>query len=269
MPNMEKRIFTFWEPAAGLPGYLSLCLRTWGKFLPDYEIVVLDYANLERWIGKDCYDESLYRDFSLPKQADAIRCAVLKRWGGVWFDTDTIVTSGKVRDLLRPDAEFTLLGRHIGFIVARKNAVILRIWENSIRRRIKFYAFYNRRFKWLGSRFPRFPLTRYMNRWDFLGNSILRLPLRLAGGNTFKSIDRLDVNALPELKGFTGGSLEKNYADFYFGDCPIEDALRNGGLIYLHNSWTPERYKAISAAEFLRQDITLARMLRRILEAEA
>jgi mannosyltransferase OCH1-like enzyme len=84
-----QKIFTFGEPEAALPGYLRLCLRTWRRFLPDYEIVVLNYSNLDQWLGKDCYDASMYKNFSLPKQAYAVRCAVLKRWGGVWFDTDT------------------------------------------------------------------------------------------------------------------------------------------------------------------------------------
>jgi hypothetical protein len=54
-----NRIFTFWEPRGSMPGYLRLCMRTWGKFLPEHEIVLLDYSNLEQWIGKDCYPRFL------------------------------------------------------------------------------------------------------------------------------------------------------------------------------------------------------------------
>jgi hypothetical protein len=262
---MEKRIFTFWEPRGSIPGYLRLCMRTWEKFLPDYEVILLDYSNLEQWIGKDCYDKILYQNFRLMIQADAIRCAVLRRWGGVWFDTDTIVTSEKIRDLLRPEAEFILLGTHIGFIVARKDAAILRSWEAGIRRKLEVYKRYK---KYLGfcNSFPKFPLTRYMHRWNFLGNSILARPLSQADAKSFKSIDKMAVNALPELSGYSGRNRpEENYAGFYFGEHPIEAAVRNGGLIYLHNSWTPEKYKAMSEEEFLRQNVTLAGILRFIL----
>ncbi|MDR2123974.1 MAG: capsular polysaccharide synthesis protein [Desulfovibrio sp.] len=262
---MPKRIFTFWEPREKIPGYLTLCMQTWSKFLPDYEIVVLDYANLEQWLGKDCFDKSLYTNFPLPKQADAIRCAVLRRWGGVWFDTDTIVTSEKIRDLLRSDAEFTLLGTHIGFIVARKNAAILRIWEKNLQMKIRLYKYY-KKYLWFSGRFPRFPLTRYMERWNFLGNSILKQPLFHANAHAFKSIDKSAVNAFPELGRYSERTgLEENYADFYFGDHPIDAAANNGGLICLHNSWTPERYKAMNAAEFLRQKNTLSNTLRGLL----
>jgi mannosyltransferase OCH1-like enzyme len=112
-----KRIFTFWEPRADMPAYIELCIGTWRKFLPDYEIVIAGYADLDRLLGKNYYDPVLYRSFSLPKQADAIRAALLARCGGVWLDADTIITSSAIRGLLRPSSAFTLLGWHIGFIV--------------------------------------------------------------------------------------------------------------------------------------------------------
>ena len=88
----KKRIFTFWEPKGKIPGYLELCLDTWKKYLPEYEIIILDYDNLNDWIGKNYYNKVLYEKFSLPIQADAIRCAVLCKYGGVWMDIDTVVT---------------------------------------------------------------------------------------------------------------------------------------------------------------------------------
>ncbi len=80
--NVIDKIFTFWEPEESIPGYLKLCMKTWTKFLPDKEIIILNYKNLNKWLGKQLYNEILYSDFSLPKQADAIRCAVLCRGGG-------------------------------------------------------------------------------------------------------------------------------------------------------------------------------------------
>ena len=37
------------------------------KFLPECEVVLLDYSNLEEWLGIDVYDEILFKDFSLPR----------------------------------------------------------------------------------------------------------------------------------------------------------------------------------------------------------
>ena len=39
---MQNKIFTFWEPKDTIPSCLELCLQIWQKYLPDYEIVVLN-----------------------------------------------------------------------------------------------------------------------------------------------------------------------------------------------------------------------------------
>ena len=41
------RLFTFWEPKEKMPAYIRLCMQTWKKFLPECEVVLLDYSNLE------------------------------------------------------------------------------------------------------------------------------------------------------------------------------------------------------------------------------
>ena len=51
-----------------MPAYVKLCIETWCTFLPDYEVVVVDYSTLDKWLGKGFFDEILYSDFSLPKQ---------------------------------------------------------------------------------------------------------------------------------------------------------------------------------------------------------
>ena len=139
----EKRIFTFWEPKEKLPAYLKLCMQTWKKFLPEYEIVILDYANLNQWLGENFFDNILYKKFSLPKQADAIRCAVLKRYGGIWMDCDTILTSNKVRNFLSLKSSFILIGSHIAFIIASSRSYVLKQWLKGIYSRMTFYKKYN------------------------------------------------------------------------------------------------------------------------------
>ena len=137
-----KRIFTFWEPKTNLPAYLKLCMQTWQKFLPEYEVVILDYTNLSYWLGKDFFDKSLFKNFSLPKQADAIRCAVLKKYGGIWMDCDTIITSNKVRDFLDSTSSFVLIGQHVAFISATPDSYVLDKWLRGIRFRLEFYKKY-------------------------------------------------------------------------------------------------------------------------------
>lgn len=72
----DKIIWTFWEPRDKIPEYIKLCMETW-KFFPSYRVILLDYSNLNDFLLEDTYDKSLYENFSLLKQADAIRAAII------------------------------------------------------------------------------------------------------------------------------------------------------------------------------------------------
>ena len=88
-------IFTFWEPSKKIPGYLNLCIKTWKKFLPEYKIKILNYKNVRKYIGEKLFGNIVSEKMSLAIQADAIRVAILKKYGGIWFDIDTIITNRK------------------------------------------------------------------------------------------------------------------------------------------------------------------------------
>ena len=60
--SMTEKIYTFWEDKNNMPEYIKLCIESWKKFLPDYEIVILNYDNLEDYLGKNYYDKSLYEN---------------------------------------------------------------------------------------------------------------------------------------------------------------------------------------------------------------
>ena len=78
----QKRIFTFWEPRGKVTPYLELCRETWERALPDYEILVLDYSNLDEYVGEGTLDLGALRQVGLPLQKDAVVAAVLNRHGG-------------------------------------------------------------------------------------------------------------------------------------------------------------------------------------------
>lgn len=263
---MTNRIFTFWEPVENMPDYISLCIETWKKFLPEYEIVLIDYKNLDNWLGKNYYDPILYKNFSLPKQADAIRCALLSRYGGIWLDADTIITSTKFKNLLNNNSDFTLLGKHIAFIMANRNSKILSKWQENIFENIKDYKksihFINL--------YRIFNRTKYkqLKNWNYLGNGILDKYLEIANYKDFCSIDVYLNNIFPELSQNNNSNLSPLllYQNFYFNNNnPLDFLENNCGIILLHNSWTPNKYKNMNKKQFLEQDITLAKLLKQLL----
>ncbi len=270
----KKRIFTFWEPKTNLPTYLKLCMQTWQKFLPEYEVVVLDYSNLDDWLGKDFFDKSLFNDFSLPKQADAIRCALLQRYGGIWMDCDTIITSDKVRNFLNPESNFVLIGYHVAFICANKKSFVLKHWLKGVQFRIKFYKEYKRNSKfgrfclWLRSPSKYKKIVKNLEGWDFLGNGVLQKPLHKAEKNPkeFLSIDRQAYNILPELTEY-GVSSPDTYRQFYFENDFSDKVMKNDpGIILLHNSWTPQEYLKMDEKEFFSTNNTISNLLKKILK---
>ena len=288
----NPKIFTFWEPKEKIPAYIKLCMQTWKKFLPEYEIIIVDYSTLEKYLGKNFFDDILYKDFPLMLQADAIRCALLKKHGGIWIDADTIITSNEINNYLNISSKFVLIGYHVAFIKADKDCSILNSWIKLIRNRINFYKnnkntllyvigkFIKKlqNFNFPGSnilfrnkllykleKFLHTELFLRMKRWNYFGNDILRKVL--VNNKNFFSIDRIKIKALPEeiYKDKIKNS-EENYRNFYFRNDYSKDVLNNTkGIILLHNSWTPEKYKKMSKEEFLNQNNTLSNILKKIL----
>lgn len=262
------RLFTFWEPKEKMPAYIRLCMQTWKKFLPECEVVLLDYSNLEEWLGKDVYDEILFRDFSLPKQADAIRCALLKKYGGLWLDADTILTSPQVKDYLMIDSELVMISKHLAFIKANNNSKIIADWYNQIQYNLKFY----KDVKYQNNAVQKILHPRRYRRvenWDYLGNYILHKMLKTKNKKKFFSIDRMEINALPELNNKNNDNLVENYQNFYFENDYSQDVIKNTkGIILLHNSWTPQPFLQMNKEEFLNRNNTLSNVLKKVLSME-
>ena len=238
---------------------MKLCMKTWAKFLPEYEIIVVDYSNLKEYIG-DFYDESLYSNFSLPKQADAIRAALLSKYGGVWFDADTIVTSEKINEILDTDSEFVIVSMHIGFLCAKKGGEVISTWAAEAQKRVLAY-------KAAKERDDKKALEA-MNVYYYLGNGCFNIAKFISQNRADKAvcIDRMAHFIVPEANYFAqkrDGVSE--YVNFYFRDDKMELLRQSKYMIMLHNSWTPATFKAMSEAEFLNSGCVLARLLKEIL----
>jgi hypothetical protein len=286
----NRTIFTFWEPKEKMPGYLKLCMETWKKYLPSYKIVTLDYSNLDEWLGKNYFDPRLYKNFPLPKQADAARCAILKNYGGIWFDADTVIISGNMEKIFETDAEVLMFGNgamspQLAFIAAEKNAPILGKWENKIRENILEYDKYFSKYNSMPLLYKIFyrPATKKFRRrlrhFGYLGNDILseimdpknEKELVALRGKFYDDVFP-DAYLQNQIKNSKNNSLlfskpSDFYRIFYF-EWDLSNFVLNPdniGILLLHNSWTPDKYKKMSRKEFLEQNNTLANIFKKIL----
>lgn len=263
----SKFIFTFWEPRNKIPGYLLLCLKTWKIFLPEYKIILLDYSNLPNYLSKNFISKILCKRMTLPIQVDAIRVALLQKFGGIWMDIDTVITNGKILEIFN-GSKLSMLGnpkesnQNIGFIYAMKNSEILKKWLKYIIKNICYYRFIRIfkkviKFEYLKKEWNK------VQEWNYLGNGIVDKLLMNTSKYEFLRIDRLKIGAFPELNYLNNISSSKyKYQLFYFSKGDANKILNiTKGIICLHNSWTPEKYKNISKEEFIHLDIVLSKLI--------
>ena len=272
---MSGKVFTFWEPKGAIPGYVRLCMETWARSLSGHEVVVLDYASLDEYLMPAERDAILWKGMTFAMQSDCIRCAVLKKHGGVWLDADTVLT--KPLDARFQQAEVTMIARETGGTLVNYGAFI-----NAVKPEAKFLCDWHGRLVLRVARAKRsrdsflFGLLhrrerRLMRRWDYCVNAIIDPLAAVASPADYAWVDKDTVGALPEedLIGAPGtpGPFEA-YNRYWFdpGD-PGEALRRSAGILMLHNSFTPERYRRMTAEGFLETDTRLARLLSALLKS--
>ena len=74
----------------------SFYIKTWKKYIPDYEVIILDFKKVRKYLGESLFSEIICQDMSLMVQSDAIRVAILNKYGGIWMDADTIILNDKI-----------------------------------------------------------------------------------------------------------------------------------------------------------------------------
>lgn len=253
-----------------MPGYLLLCIKTWKKYLPDYEIKILNYKSVKYYLGESIFSSSICPNMTIPIQVDAIRVALLKKFGGIWIDADTIILNRSFFEKLN-NFELIMLGDvktkipNIGFIFAANNSYLIKNWLKSIIQKVKLYK------KNIITNEKNFIYQTSFNEsisWNYLGNGIINHLVRNITGNKFLLLDRKKMQAFPELIIFKHSSenMIQKYQRLYFqkGDPQLVLKLSKY-IILLHNSWTPSKYKTMSEEDFLKQDILLSKLFTYIL----
>jgi len=265
------KVFTFWEPAGRVPGYISACMRTW-KNIPDADIVLLDFSTIGQYLDAEVLRRLTCDKLSLPKQVDAYRAALLEKWGGMWLDVDMIVTPNISEPLFfdrsvevtvfsqpMPDERVSIAG---AFFFAREpHTRFMREWLDVLPERVARYA-----------RFRSNPLLRVFKRkvwrecraWDYCLNLIVDPLVSTMRPEELRVLPLGEIGAFLELSDGKIPMAEywAAYNNYYFQPGAVEGALdRCKGIVMLHNSWTPPEFMAMSERDFLRSGCRLSRIL--------
>lgn len=87
---MEKIIHYCWFGDKPMPKLAQKCLKSWKKFLPDYQIMKWTEENVNL---EECpFIKGAYENKKWAFIADYVRAKVLNEYGGIYFDTDMEVT---------------------------------------------------------------------------------------------------------------------------------------------------------------------------------
>ena len=86
MPKLIKIIWSYWD---GPDNDLNkCCLKSWKKFLPEWDIRLLDRDSVEIYIIKK---PSTYSNLTITAKSDLIRLNLLYNYGGIWLDTSILL----------------------------------------------------------------------------------------------------------------------------------------------------------------------------------
>lgn len=129
---MNKIIHYCWFGGKPLPKLAKKCIKSWEKYIPDYEIRRWDESNFD--VNITDFSRDAYQAKKWAFVADVARTHALREYGGIYFDTDMLVT--KNIDFLLEDEFFAGWESNdyvaVGVLgtKASNNPIIEKLWKS-------------------------------------------------------------------------------------------------------------------------------------------
>lgn len=212
------------------------------------------------------------KNMNLATQADAIRIAILHKYGGFWMDTDTVLINNKFIELFN-GSDLIMFGwskykykQYTGFIYASNKSKILKIWLDKIIEKVTIYKNFLKALPYHNKKNNNYYKKFMKNiKWSYLSNEIIDNLVENVPEKDYKRIEIENTYTLPDQIIFKGPFVER-YIKFYFSSLNNFYLLKKcKGILLLHNSWTPQKYKKMSSITFLNQKIFLSYLISNIL----
>jgi mannosyltransferase OCH1-like enzyme len=130
--KMKKYIHYCWFGNNKKPKLLKKCLKSWKKFLPEYEIMEWNEENFDINITK--FSKQAYEAKKWAFVSDVARIFALKEYGGIYLDTDMIIQKN-IDDIIEKAEVFagweSKYNVAVGILGAKNpnNKLINKIWD--------------------------------------------------------------------------------------------------------------------------------------------
>ncbi|MBF7688989.1 glycosyltransferase family 32 protein, partial [Acinetobacter rathckeae] len=135
--NIPKVIWMYWESEH--PNHLvDYCIENTKNVCCDYDVFILNSSNIHKYIDMPSLDD---KKLKKAIQADYIRLALLKKYGGIWMDASIFITQdfSWFLDKLDQNSNFLFYSDHCTtnselpifenwFIAAPKNSLLIADW---------------------------------------------------------------------------------------------------------------------------------------------
>ena len=87
---MEKYIHYCWFGNGKLSNLAKKCIKSWKKYLPDYEIIEWNESNFDVNLTK--FSQKAYEEKKWAFVSDVARVYAIRKMGGIYLDTDMMIT---------------------------------------------------------------------------------------------------------------------------------------------------------------------------------
>src|SRR5271156_5142218 len=90
--RVPKIIWSYWSDP-NLPKVVEMCMQSWRKYNPEYEIRMMNKDNYRDYVKSLPDAVASHPNFNdcPQKKADLIRIYALCEWGGVWIDASILM----------------------------------------------------------------------------------------------------------------------------------------------------------------------------------
>lgn len=143
--TVPKKIWTYWDNPDKLPKAVKLCMESWKKFNPDYEIVLLTKKNFKGYVTiPDEIRKHPHFNDSAQRFSDLLRLYALEEHGGIWIDASVLVKQSFDEWLFPRYAEFS--GYYMNTFTVDKKYPVIESWFLAANRKSQFIKLWKEEF---------------------------------------------------------------------------------------------------------------------------
>jgi len=120
--TIPKIIWAYWNNNT-LPEFIKMCVGTWRKHNPDFEINVITPKTLSKYV--DINVKRIHWNDCPAREADIIRAFVIEKYGGFWSDASIIMTKS-LNHFIEKNKEF--IGYYLNGYTTNMNYPVIECW---------------------------------------------------------------------------------------------------------------------------------------------